>query len=107
VCPVSAEPGGACSDDGLTCDYPPDGGCGGSDCTCENGQWACIANGCPLCPTFPPGSGTGCMPVGEECEYSINGSCDEEVCNCGASATWSCAYSKNCESDGGFVDSGI
>ncbi len=112
-CPAGPpNPGEACSFDGQSCSYGNNGGqCGGEDCTCENGTWACAGQGCPPpeCPPAPPGNGDSCYGIGSICDYPINNNvCSTWECDCYPSGVYSC-YETNCggqdagsSSDGGF-----
>ena len=101
---------------GSFCSTCPDFGCGytlesgcGVTCNCIDSTWLCIIPPCgppPLCPQFPPSSGTPCLgSVGTTCFYDLDGSCsDAQQCVCEASGTFSCFDPYACPGgdDGGF-----
>jgi hypothetical protein len=107
--PYPPAPGDTCSANGENCGYAGQGGgaCGGEDCTCENGYWACLGQGCPppSCPPAPPGNGDSCYGIGSVCDYPINNNvCSTWECDCYPSGTYSC-YETNCYGyDGGVAD---
>jgi hypothetical protein len=82
-CPTSPDPGGACSPDGLQCEYGtnPNPECN-QDETCMNGAWSFPTPGvaCPTgtCPATYPGGGArvSCSTPGVDCAYS------QGQCNC-------------------------
>lgn len=78
-CPSSL-PAGACSPDGLSCDYGTGDPCDGETlATCVGGEWA-IASTAPSdtcgCPATAPAANEACADLGQECRYGNAALCE-------------------------------
>jgi hypothetical protein len=112
-CPASL-PTGACSSDGLVCNYPDNaGGCGGgTTASCSGGQWQLSSTGGPptngSCPETPPQEGTSCGPecgAALSCSYSCaqTGGTNETATCVGGS--WQISqFASPCAVDAGLAD---
>ena len=92
--------GSICYQDGLTCDYASQGGCG-EQCDCQNGSWQCFSDPCPppVCPPSAPPNQSLCSSIGATCFFPVDSGCGYEQCDCDPSGTWGC-------SEGSCVDEG-
>jgi hypothetical protein len=93
VCPAAPPtPGTSCTLDNLQCSWPSAEGCSGQTCDCQNGEWSCSGETCPVsaCPDNEPAQQSLCMSVGQICNYVGDAACDNPQCTCDPSGTWDC-----------------